>query len=167
MRSLTTIWESRVDHEVWRGIPGHEGEYYVSSFGRVLSRVRCRDKILSPAVCSKMGHLSLPLGRGTNGLLVHRLVMLAFAGPCPAGKEVRHLDGDAGNNNLENLEYGTRKENNEDMVYHGKRRLSVGDVRFIRANKGVIPVPELMSRFNVGRTMIYNVQARTQYAHVD
>jgi hypothetical protein len=50
---------------------------------------------------------------------VHALVLLAFVGSRPAGMETRHLDGDGLNNRLDNLRYGTSKENGEDMVRHG------------------------------------------------
>jgi hypothetical protein len=42
---------------------------------------------------------------------VHRLVLLAFVGPCPAGHEVLHLNHQPADNRLENLRYGTRSEN--------------------------------------------------------
>jgi hypothetical protein len=42
---------------------------------------------------------------------VHRLVALAFTGPCPASKEVNHIDGCKLNNCDTNLEYITRREN--------------------------------------------------------
>ncbi len=50
---------------------------------------------------------------------VHRLVLEAFVGPCPEGMECRHLDGDRTNNRLENLAWGTRKENTADSMRHG------------------------------------------------
>lgn len=45
--------------------------------------------------------------------------MAAFAGPCPEGLEVRHLDGDPANNRLTNLCYGTHSENVQDSLRHG------------------------------------------------
>lgn len=52
---------------------------------------------------------------------VHRLVLEAFIGPCPKGMECRHLDGNATNNRLTNLQWGTRAENDADMMRHGTR----------------------------------------------
>ena len=46
--------------------------------------------------------------------------MEAFAGPCPGGLEIRHLDGDAANNRLSNLAYGTSSENGYDITRHGR-----------------------------------------------
>lgn len=59
----------------------------------------------------------------TNGkkiklLKVHRLVLLAFTGPCPEGMESCHNDGDKANNNLTNLRWGTKKSNQGDRVKH-------------------------------------------------
>jgi hypothetical protein len=45
--------------------------------------------------------------------------MLAFVGPCPAGLEIRHLNGNATDNHLSNLTYGTKSENELDRVRHG------------------------------------------------
>ncbi len=56
---------------------------------------------------------------------VHRLVMEAFVGPCPAGKEVNHKNGIRSDPRLVNLEYVTHSEN---LLYHwrvtmrGKKR---------------------------------------------
>ncbi len=52
--------------------------------------------------------------------LVHRLVLETFVGPCPDGMECRHLDGNPANNNLDNLCWGTPKENAKDRELHGK-----------------------------------------------
>lgn len=135
--------------EVWKDIPGHEGDYQVSDLGKVRSLDRCvnnvnkkgtefkrflRGKVLAPAVFCKTGHLALPLGRRTRGIPVHQLVLLAFEGPCPEGLEVRHLNGDPQDNRLENLQYGTRTENILDVYHQGKRwrKLNIEDVHEIR-----------------------------------
>jgi hypothetical protein len=45
---------------------------------------------------------------------IHYLMMLTFVGQRPEGMDVRHLDGNKKNNSLDNLAYGTRKENIHD-----------------------------------------------------
>jgi len=51
---------------------------------------------------------------------VHRLVLLAFVGPCPLGKLTRHFPNrDPADNRLSNLLWGTPKENQSDRVFHG------------------------------------------------
>jgi predicted DNA-binding protein YlxM (UPF0122 family) len=49
----------------------------------------------------------------------HQLMAAIFIGPRPSGLMVRHLDGDNLNNRIENLAYGTQKDNMEDAVRHG------------------------------------------------
>jgi hypothetical protein len=53
---------------------------------------------------------------------VHRLVLMAFIGQCPANLECCHNDGDFRNNNLSNLRWDTSKSNGQDMVRHGTSR---------------------------------------------
>lgn len=55
---------------------------------------------------------------------VHKLVLDAFVGPCPDGMECRHFpDRDKSNNKLENLSWGTPKENNADKKQQGTYRI--------------------------------------------
>ena len=65
---------------------------------------------------------------------VHRLVLEAFVGPCPAGLECRHLDTDPLNNRLENLVWGTREENHADRLVMGRTALTGDQVRYIRGS---------------------------------
>lgn len=109
--------------EIWKPIPGHEGKYEVSCLGNVRSltrRVRlvahgrettrvAKGVLLRPGK-TQSGHVTVAIGRG-NSRPVHQLVMEAFVGPRPEGNEVLHLNGNPSDNRLENLKYGTRREN--------------------------------------------------------
>lgn len=57
---------------------------------------------------------------------VHRLILAAFVGPCPAGFVCRHRDGDSTNNRLENLTWGTPKQNEADKKIHGTQPMGDG-----------------------------------------
>jgi hypothetical protein len=51
--------------------------------------------------------------------LVHRLVLLAFVGPCPVGFEARHFpDRDKQNCNLRNLSWTSKSINQRDRIIH-------------------------------------------------
>lgn len=88
----------------------------------------------------------LAVGTSTHGKyakrFIHRLVLEAFVGPCPLGMESRHIDGDSHNNDLSNLGWATKAENENDKVRHGthlvgsrsmRRKLDPDQVLAIRA----------------------------------
>ena len=108
--------------ETWEAVLGYEGLKEVSTDGRVKSAPRrgTRGGILKLSV-RRDGYAQVNLYR--DGVertpRVHRLVMEAFAGPCPPGLETRHLDGDRLNNTVDNLRYGTHAENVQDSIRHG------------------------------------------------
>lgn len=112
----------------WADIPGYEGLYQVTKDGLVksLDRPHCKGKMLSPQIDkSRYGHIKYYLCKNgkSRGFYAHQLVLLTFVGPCPEGMEVRHLNGIAGDNRLENLKYGTPKENAEDSIKHGTKAI--------------------------------------------
>lgn len=117
--------------ERWRSVVGFEGTYEVSDLGRVrsVSRMversgqggyRIQGRVLKTHV-NPHGYAQITLARKGKWLSrrVHRLVLEAFVGPRPRGKEARHLDGDRLNNGLHNLKWGTKSENAWDQVRHG------------------------------------------------
>jgi hypothetical protein len=57
-------------------------------------------------------------GKRTN-YRVHRLVLEAFVGKRPQGMQARHLDGNKLHNTIDNLVWGTSKENHADKERHG------------------------------------------------
>jgi hypothetical protein len=89
------------------------------------------------------GHKRVTLWKEGQGYTqsVHRLVLEAFRGPCPAGQQCRHLDGNPANNRLDNLAWGTPKQDAADKIIHGtiargerhgRAKLTDNDVRVIR-----------------------------------
>ena len=104
---------------LWLPVVGFEGLYEVSSNGRVASLLGRNRRILRAG--DSRGYRLVILRRGgmSHTRLVHRLVLEAFVGPRPEGMVARHLNGDPGDNRLENLAWGTQSENNYDKVRHG------------------------------------------------
>ena len=118
-----------VTPEHWLPVVGWEGFYEVSDFGRVRSLShtartgrRFDGKVRTLYLNPRDGYWRVTLsggGRRSGPVLVHRLLMEAFTGPCPEGEETRHLDGNRANCVLSNLAYGTHDENMQDMIRHG------------------------------------------------
>lgn len=111
--------------------PRLEGLYQVSDDGHAksLERVVVRssgspltvaERIMCPQPDYK-GYMRLRLSRPGLGVTgkVHRLVTLAFVGPCPDGMEVCHNNGRKTDNRLENLRYDTSSASGLDKIRHG------------------------------------------------
>jgi hypothetical protein len=63
--------------------------------------------------------VSFSTNNKTKTYYKHRLVLHAFVGECPMGCEALHINGNRLDNRLENLRWGTRKENVADAIKHG------------------------------------------------
>ena len=74
--------------------------------------------VLAQEQVKRSGYRRVAIGRG-NKVYVHTLVLTAFVGPCPAGCECLHGDGNRTNNCDFNLRWGTRLENVRDSIAHG------------------------------------------------
>ena len=161
--------------EYWCAIPGYETRYAVSSFGRVRS-LGARARVLRLAINSD-GYPCVHLPK-RRVVPVHRLVLLAFVGPCPRGKEARHFpDRTKTNNRLENLSWATTYVNQRDRDKHGTHnkgtnnkwaKLDARKVKIIRQVKhwpyGSLTV--MAKRFGVTRTVIGYVRDRKSWRHL-
>ena len=107
--------------EIWKPIVGFDG-YEVSNLGNV----RCWNcqngkggRVEVPRMLTPnkfVGKNYYRVGMMGKSKRVHRLVAEAFLGPQPTPKHVvMHLDDNGLNNRVDNLKWGTHKENMEDM----------------------------------------------------
>jgi len=111
--------------EEWRPVFGYEATYEVSNLGRIRSRRRQGTKGgLIKIYPGSRGYACCSLRQYDveRSHDVHRFVALAFLGPKPPGREVRHLNGDRMDPRAANLAYGTRSENGLDKRHHGTDR---------------------------------------------
>lgn len=114
-------------------------------------------------------------GRAVN-IGAHRLVLMAFNGLDPDKPHVRHLNGIRDDNRLENLAWGTPKENSDDKLLHGTYGIGskhsqakftedqVLEIRRLRAS-GVSP-KELAEAYGVTRVNICELSRGRSWKHL-
>ena len=163
--------------ERWRFIPSHTG-YKVSDQGRI-EQLRsgygtfAGIRLLTP---SPSGYVRIGIDGKSHRL--HRLVLLAFVGPCPEGMECDHLNGDRADNRLENLRWVTPKENQARRLCHGtdnrgvnnaQTKLTPGKVSLIRVmwKSGEYTQREIGEVFNVRQGTISKVVRWERWWYVD
>ena len=155
--------------QVWKAIPEFGVE--VSSFGNV--RNGATGKTLRPAFTGK-GYLRVNFNRRI--LLIHRLVLHAFVGPCPKGYEVNHINNVPSDNRLANLEYVTSSGNTLHAVKCG--RWPIGSKRWnSKLNEDLFrrirqmsaegkSIQEIADHFGLNFTTTYHVVKRHNWKHV-
>jgi len=113
--------------EQWRYIPGWPG-YKVSSLGRIrrLERVDILGRVWTEKFLRLHGRCVSVMRNGEYyDVQLAKLVLFAFVGPPPQGKELAcHKDDDVTNNAVENLKWGSKKDNWEDAVANGKWKIT-------------------------------------------
>ena len=109
----------------------HTDGYEVTRDGRVFSvssnwRGYGRRELSQSLNCDGYPSVRLSANGKRTRYAVHKLVANSYLPACPSNQhEVRHLDGNKLNSCVENLAWGTPKENAEDRERHG--RTSRGD----------------------------------------
>lgn len=168
---------------IWKNIPGYWGKYYqASSEGQIKSKDR-NVKVLNPF--GKIGERKykgrvLKLGKNKKGYYgvrftspirkhfynVHYLIAITFLGPRPRGKEILHKNGISTDNRVDNLRYGTSKENAADKYAHGYKqkvgdksplaKLSKEQFDLILRNEQKLSIRAWARRFNISHGIILN-----------
>lgn len=172
--------------EVWRWIPGFEGYAEVSNTGLVRTVDRTyvnkngvsrffKGRIAPPRPVNGSGYpmVSIPSESGQKKILVHRAVLLAFVGPCPAGMQACHKDGNKSNSRLDNLRWDTARENQLDKVEHGtllkgeqisRAKLTEANVREVLRSQE--SSSDLGRRFGVSAEAIRDIRRGRNWQHV-
>ncbi len=167
----------------WRDIPEYEGYYKVSNTGIVMSLIKRKGSRPSPymnGTINTAGYRVVNLSKDGKykTKLVHVLVAQAFI-PNPNNlSEVCHRDDNPSNSHVDNLFWGTHKDNVEDMVKKGRgqrgeghymRILTEDNVREIRSRytgrRG--QQKELADEFGVHKETLREVVNFTTWKHVE
>lgn len=163
----------------------YNGRYTVTSAGDVYSNY-----IVSHRVNKKRGEpkklkqfdgkdgypvVTLCFNGSRKNHKIHRLVLSSFV-ENPQNKPFAcHKNGDIKDNNIDNLYWGTRKENGQDMVRHGnslrgqkqnKCKLQEIDVLSIRGQFGNKSAKNLAKDFSVSVSNIYRIINRETWNYV-
>jgi hypothetical protein len=173
----------------WRPVEGFSS-YEVSNVGTVRTWRRRgtyggrRDEPqeikarLDRKVGSPCPYLSVNLWQSSKmtKVRVHILVLRAFHGVCPDGKEGAHLDGDYRNNTADNLAWVTHEENCQHRILHGTQARGtqvfgaklndtiVAQIRadLIKGEKGVV----LARRYGVAPSVISVIRHGKSWAGI-
>ena len=165
--------------EEWRAVVGYEGAYEVSDQGRV--------RRIGGGMGARPGRILLPTRSSTGYLTVglfvrqavkrvgvHRLVVAAFYGVIPKGREVNHLNGNKTANHVSNLEIVTPSENRRHAwrvglntctlaMRRSAAKLSDEQVRLIRRLSGGVSQCVLARRFGVNQSQISRLLSHQQW----
>jgi hypothetical protein len=95
--------------EFWKVIDEFPN-YSVSNFGNIKNNTTC--KIMKTSIKAGYYNVSLTNNKKRRTLKIHRIVAKAFISNPENKSDVNHKDKNKLNNNLDNLEWNTRKENN-------------------------------------------------------
>lgn len=129
--------------EVWQDIPGYEGLYQASTYGRIKSVERTvsfgnrkrtiKSRILKPFFCTS-GYLAVKMPDGTK--MIHRLISLTFISNPQNLREINHKSEVKTENQVWNLEWCSSKYNSNYGTH--KQRLSDKNKNHPSMSKSVI-----------------------------
>lgn len=192
--NLETLTQKSTE-EVWRDVPGFDGKYQVSNFGRVkrlsyrsyfesnnqVGSFTChkdyKEKIWEVFDCRhEYPYIVLRKDGSLRKYSIHRLVASAFIENPDNLPEVNHIDGNTKNCRSDNLEWATRKSNAIHAVQvlnkgrgetHGGAKLSEKVVlEIISLYERGKTRKELQSLFSLSKSHVARIVTGTAWKHL-
>jgi hypothetical protein len=123
--------------EIWKPVLGYEGLYEVSDQGSVRNKKR---RILKDRFKTPMRYRCVALNKNQKATekKISTLVLESFISPRPHKMVVRHLNGNAQDDRLCNLTWGTQSENIIDKFEHGTNNYNSVFVKLTNINTGEV-----------------------------
>jgi len=169
----------------YRDIPGIPG-YQAGADGTIWSCwVRSPRVMMDPTRWKRMRTSPVHMGHHQVNIKgkvyrAHTLILLAFVGPRPEGKECRHFpDQNPANNRIENLSWATHVENMADKLAngtdhkgekHGGARFTEDIVRAMRADHAADSsegwTSRLARKYNTDARSVHRIIKRERWGHV-
>jgi len=165
--------------EIWKDIPGYEGLYEISNFGRVKSKLirYVNHRILKPHIYVGYQKVGLSKNKVRITKRVSRLVLQSFIGDPPNGFEASHLNGIRNDDRLENLVWESPKENTKRKTEHGtqirgeghyKTNLKESDViNIIEMRKKGYKYREISKKYGIGISSVECITNKRNWKHLD
>ena len=156
--------------EVFEDLKGYEDTYQISESGRVFTKRRLIDnqiyygKELIPQL-TKDGYLKVTLSKygESKRFYLHRLVAIQFIDNPNNLSQVNHKDGNKLNNNVNNLEWCTKEDNQKHAVDMGlmqrgearpSSKLTEKQVLEIYKLKGILRTQDIANIYGVSKNTI-------------
>lgn len=186
LNNLEEVYEGKLYKEEWKNIPGYDGLYQVSNFGRIKSFVVTKKGRIRKGVPAE-GYPQVQLkGKGDGSFetgKIHRLVAFAFI-PNPSNlPEVNHLKGDRGDCRAWRLEWSTASDNMKHAYRILGKKNNLGDkkgedchnakfkeedILKIRdlASKKELTYREIGKLYNTTKAVIFKIVSKRRWAHI-
>ena len=134
-----TSGSDRYADEQWLPIEDNP-DYWVSTHGRVWSSRS--QMFIKPKRLDRQGHLGIAMSHGNHASYryLHRLMAQAFIPNPNRYSIVRHLNDNKDDNTIENLAWGTQKDNHRDCVENGNAYFLTEEDRIKSIEKCSVPV---------------------------
>lgn len=171
-------------NEVWEEIPFSGGNYFISNYGRIKTRVKengerlkC-SKILKNSI-NKNGypHVRLHLKELAydKTLKIHKLVARLFRDNPRRYEIVNHIDGNKLNNYFMNLEWCTSAHNNQHALIAGlnvpakgmaRNKSTLTDADVIKIFKCGGSARETAAKYGVNHTCVVDIRSGRSWNHI-
>lgn len=147
-------------NDKWQPLLGYPG-YYICEEGYVANE---KGKILPEHKGDRVGHINIRLRK--NGKqkeeYLHRLLAKQYIKNPNDYPIVRHLDDDVYNNSLDNLAWGTQKDNHKDSVRNGTYKPFTDEDREIHLR--VQRTPVIATNLETGEELYFKSQTEAATA---